>query len=223
MRQQTNKRILIYFFIFLSIGSLNNKNLFNQNFEKFSKVHVEGLDNQSNLNLKKRLKELQIKNLFFLKSFKINKIIKSNDLVEKYSVFKIYPSKLNVKVDKTKFLARLKIDGDNFFLGSNGKFIKSKEIKDDLPYIFDHFKNENFFELKQAIDKTNFNYDQIEELFFFKYGRWDIKTNSGVIIKLPKYNLKKSLELAIKILLENDEKKINKIDLRQNNQIILNG
>ena len=92
-----------------------------------------------------------------------------------------------------------------------------------MPFIFGNFKNENFFELKRAIDESNFNYHKIKELFFFKLGRWDIKTNTGIIIKLPNYNLKKSLELSMKILLENNDKKINEIDLRQNNQIIING
>ena len=221
MPQQKSKKIFLYFFIFLIFGTLNNKNLFN--FKKPTKIHVEGLDNQNNFDLKKSLIDLKMNNSFFLEKSEINEIIQSNNLVEKYSVFKIYPSKLHIKIDKTKFLARLKKGGDNFFLGSNGKLIKAEEPEDNLPFIFGNFKNENFFELKRAIDESNFNYHKIKELFFFKLGRWDIKTNTGIIIKLPNYNLKKSLELSMKILLENNDKKINEIDLRQNNQIIING
>ena len=221
MPQQKSKKIFLYFFIFLIFGTLNNKNLFN--FKKPTKIHVEGLDNQNNFDLKKSLIDLKMNNSFFLEKSEINEIIQSNNLVEKYSVFKIYPSKLHIKIGKTKFLARLKKGGDNFFLGSNGKLIKAEEPEDNLPFIFGNFKNENFFELKRAIDESNFNYHKIKELFFFKLGRWDIKTNTGIIIKLPNYNLKKSLELSMKILLENNDKKINEIDLRQNNQIIING
>ena len=181
------------------------------------------MDDHNNFDLKKNLEDLKIKNSFLLDKNKINKIILSNNLVEKYSVFKIYPSKLDIKIDKTEFLARLKRNGEDLFLGSNGKLIKIEEQHDGLPFIFGNFKNENFFELKKVIDETNFNYSRIEELFFFKLGRWDIKTDTGIIIKLPKYNLKKSLELSIKILLEDDKKEINEIDLRQNNQIIING
>ena len=221
MPQQKSKKIFLYFFIFLIFGTLNNKNLLN--FKKPTKIHVEGLDNQNNFDLKKSLIDLKMNSSFFLEKSEINEIIQSNNLVEKYSVFKIYPSKLHIKIDKTKFLARLKKGGDNFFLGSNGKLIKAEEPEDNLPFIFGNFKNENFFELKRAIDESNFNYHKIKELFFFKLGRWDIKTNTGIIIKLPNYNLKKSLELSMKILLENNDKKINEIDLRQNNQIIING
>ena len=221
MPQQKSKKIFLYFFIFLIFGTLNNKNLLN--FKKPTKIHVEGLDNQNNFDLKKSLIDLKMNSSFFLEKSEINEIIQSNNLVEKYSVFKIYPSKLHIKIDKTKFLARLKKGGDNFFLGSNGKLIKAEEPEDNLPFIFGNFKNENFFELKRAIDESNFNYHKIKELFFFKLGRWDIKTDTGIIIKLPNYNLKKSLELSMKILLENNDKKINEIDLRQNNQIIING
>ena len=223
MLQKKNRNILIYFFLFFIFGTLNNKNSINLNFEKWSEINVEGLDDHNNFDLKKNLEDLKIKNSFLLDRNKINKIILSNSLVEKYSVFKIYPSKLYIKIDKTEFLARLKRNGEDFFLGSNGKLIEIKEQQDDLPFIFGNFKNENFFELKKAIDETNFSYSRIKELFFFKLGRWDIKTDTGTIIKLPKYNLKKSLELSIKILLEDDKKKINEIDLRQNNQIIING
>ena len=223
MPLQKNKKILVYFFIFFIFGTLNNKNLINFNFDKPTEIHIEGLNDQNNLDLKKSLIDLKITNSFFLEKSKINEILESNSLVEKYSVFKIYPSKLYIKIDKTKFLARLKKGGDNFFLGSNGKLIKAEEPEDNLPFIFGNFKNENFFELKRAIDESNFNYHKIKELFFFKLGRWDIKTNTGIIIKLPNYNLKKSLELSMKILLENNDKKINEIDLRQNNQIIING
>ena len=223
MPLQKNKKILVYFFIFFIFGTLNNKNLINFNFDKPTEIHIEGLNDQNNFDLKKSLIDLKMNNSFFLEKSEINEIIQSNNLVEKYSVFKIYPSKLHIKIDKTKFLARLKKGGDNFFLGSNGKLIKAEEPEDNLPFIFGNFKNENFFELKRAIDESNFNYHKIKELFFFKLGRWDIKTDKGIIIKLPNYNLKKSLELSMKILLENNDIKINEIDLRQNNQIIING
>ena len=46
---------------------------------------------------------------------------------------------------------------------------------------------------------------------------------SGILVKLPRNDILASLKFLILILIENKEKKINKIDLRQKNQIILNG
>ena len=86
-----------------------------------------------------------------------------------------------------------------------------------------NYNNKNFFELKNAIQETNFDYSKIKNLYFFKSGRWDIETNDGLLIKLPKENLKKNLEFLIIFLAKDHENKIDKIDLRQQNQVITNG
>ena len=160
-------------------------------------------------------------NLFFLKKDKIVEIIKSNKLVESYSVSKMYPSTLNVKISQTKFLAQTQLNNETFLLGSNGRLIKIDKIKNELPFIFGKYDNENFFRLKKAIDETEFNYSEIKNLFFFKSGRWDIETKSGILIKLPKYEIKKSLELFIDFYIQNKNKKIKNFDLRQSNQMII--
>ena len=72
-------------------------------------------------------------------------------------------------------------------------------------------------------DETNFDYKEIENLFFFKSGRWDIQTYSGILIKLPKKNLKDSLDLSFSILNDNRFEKIKILDIRQSNQVIING
>ena len=48
----------------------------------------------------------------------------SNNLIEKYFVFKIYPQTLEIKIKKTDFLANVIKNGVNFFIGSNGNLIK---------------------------------------------------------------------------------------------------
>ena len=223
MPHQKNKKILIYVFLFLLIGTFNNKNLENINIVRVNKIYVTGLDQKSNKTLMNNLNFLKISNLFFLNDKEITKIITANNFVEDYFVFKKYPSTLNITINKTKFLAKVKKNGNSFFLGANGKLINEIITDQTVPIIFGNFENKNFFELKKAIDETYFDYDEIKNLFFFKSGRWDIETNSGILIKLPKKNLKQSLKLSINILSKDDQKKINKIDLRQLNQIIING
>lgn len=223
MPQKRNKKILVYIFLFLIFGTLNNKNLNYKNFSKIDKIVVEGLDKNDNFELENSLTLLEVNNLFFLDKSKISKIINSNNLVEKYYVFKKYPSTLNIKIDKTKILAQLKKDGDSFFLGSNNRLIKKRDVTYEVPFIFGDFENRNFFELKKAIDESNFDYKEISKLFSFKSGRWDIETNNGLLIKLPKNKIKKSLSIIDNIINEYKDYKIYKIDLRQNNQVIING
>lgn len=223
MPLQKGKKILIYFFLFLIIGTFNNKNLNNLFFFKINKISVMGLDEKSNFELQKELSFLKLNNLFFLNKIKIIEIINSNNLIENFSVSKKYPSSLEIIINKTDFLAKLKKNNKNFILGSNGKLIESNEHVIDLPFIFGNFEIESFFELKEAIDKADFDYSKIKNLFFFKSGRWDIETKNGLLIKLPKNELKKTLELYLIFISENKKKKIDIIDLRQSNQIIING
>ncbi len=222
MPQKKSKKILIYFFLFLIIGTLNNKNLSNINLIKIKDITVTGLDSENNLELLRQLDILKINNLFFLSDYKIKEILNSNNLIENYFVFKEYPSKLNVKINKAIYLARIKKFEKYFFLGSNGKLIEVKDIESDLPLLFGNFENEDFFELKKILDKKNFDYNKIENLFFFKSGRWDIQINDGLLIKLPKKNFEKSIDILNSFLEKDKENKITLIDLRQSNQIITN-
>ena len=83
---------------------------------------------------------------------------------------------------------------------------KTIETRSDIPHIFGDFKNKNFFDLKKAIDDTNFEFDQVKNLFFYKSGRWDIETHNGLLIKLPNYKIKESLELLVLFLNQNKKK-----------------
>ena len=222
MLKQKNKRILLYIFLFLFIGTLNNKNFNNVNFAIIKQINIAGLDKNENLELLDNLNFLKISNLFFLNSLKIGEVINKNNLVEKFSVFKNYPSTLNIEIHKTKFLAQLQKDEKKYYLGSNGKLINATDLKHNVPFIFGDFQSDNFFDLKEAIDQTSFSYYEIKKLFFFKSGRWDIETNTGLLIKLPKDDIKKSLELFINFLNKNPKIEVAEIDLRQHNQIIIN-
>ena len=222
MQNQKSKKILIYFFLFLSIVSLNNKNFLNDNLTQVNKISVKGLDEKNNFSIKKEISKLDLNNLFFIDKAKISMIVNSNNLVENFSAFKIYPSSIDITINQTKFLAKLKKNKKNYILGSNGKFIENKsEI--DIPFIYGGFEVKNFFKLKKAIDDTNFNYNDIKNLFSFKSGRWDIETKDGVLILLPKDKIKESLEFFLFFSNQNYKREINKFDLRQHNQVITNG
>ena len=106
-------------------------------------------------------------------------------------------------------------------MGSNGKLIEKKDEEYDVPFIFGNFEIKNFFELREIIKKTGFDFYQIKNLFFFKSGRWDIETKKGVLIKLPSDNLEESLNLYNLFINDYKEENIMKIDLRQKNQVII--
>ena len=77
--------------------------------------------------------------------------------------------------------------------------------------------------MKKIIDNSKFNFDEIKSFYYFKSRRWDLKTIDGITIRLPLENRKKSIEIILKLLNDNEFKDIKVIDLRQDNQVILNG
>ena len=73
------------------------------------------------------------------------------------------------------------------------------------------------------MNEVNFEFKDVKNLFFFKSGRWDIETQYGLLIKLPKKEIKRSLQTFLSFIDINDLSEIKEIDLRQHNQIIIDG
>ena len=223
MHQRISKKIIIYLFIFLLVGSLNNRNISKFHIPKINDFTIIGLSDFENNQVNQDLYDLKDLNIFLLKKKKISEIIGSNKIVEKFSIFKKYPSDLIIDIKKAKLLAYTKKDNFNFYIASNGNLIKTNTNQFDLPFIFGNTEINEFLKLKKIIDKSNFNYDDIKNLYYFKSKRWDIETKDNLIIKLPISNLEASFKILIKIYENKEFKDYEMIDLRQNNQIILNG
>jgi len=66
MHQQKSKKILIYFFLFLIIGSINNKNFNIFDIPKINIVEINGLDQKNNFQLSKNLDHIKSSDLFFI-------------------------------------------------------------------------------------------------------------------------------------------------------------
>ena len=222
MPLQINKNILIYIFLFIILGTLNTKNFSKIEFLKLENIKVIGLYDDENYQLIKELETFKFKNLYYLDKIEIVKVLNSNNLIKNYSIFKKYPSTIEININRVEFLGKVQKNGKNYYLGSNGRLIEKKKDIKKLPFIFGEFKNEDFFELINVIKNSKFNYSEIKNLFFFNSRRWDIETRSGVIIKLPKDKLKESFDISLEILNQNKFKQVKIIDLRQKNQVIIN-
>ena len=222
MHQRISRKILVYLFIFFSLGTYSKQEISKISLPKIDNYKISGLSESKNKKIYEQLSSLNNQNLFFLNKKKVEEIINQYKIVEKFYVFKNYPSNLNVTIEKTDFLAFTKINGLNFYIGSNGNFIETKNYDIDLPFLFGEIETIEFLKLKRIIDDTNFNYKDIKNLYYFKSKRWDIETKDNLIIKLPIDNLKTSFKTLSKIY-KNDKFKDSKIiDLRQNNLVILN-
>jgi cell division protein FtsQ len=216
MQQRKSKKILIYFFLLLVVGSINNSNLNSLKLQNINNINIAGLDIKDKSILLNKIEKFNINNIFSIRKIDLTNKIESNPLVESYSIFKIYPSSLDIKIEKTKFLAKINKNGQTFYIGSNGKFIKNNSFNNQLPFIFGNPEVIEFFNIKEIIDKSKISYTKVKNLYFFPSKRWDIELRDNTIIKLPRDNINHTLNLVIEFLEDNKF-----IDARIKNQIIL--
>ena len=215
------KSLILYFFFLVALSTTTNKTLYKtENLFQIDNINITGipLDNIEGLN--DELYKTIEKNIFFLKKEVLKNSISEFNIVEKYSVKKIYPRELNINIKPTKFIAKIS-NKDDVLVGSNGKLISNKDFKKKLPSIFGKFNSNKFLELKIHLERSGFNFEDLKSLIYFSSGRWDILTNDNVLIKLPNKRIYESLYLAKKILNDDNFKKNKFIDLRIPNQIIV--
>ncbi len=222
MHQQKGKKILVYFFLFLIVGSINNTVLTKIRFEKIKNIKISGLNQNQNLNLLESIQVLNLKNIFFLNGSEISKIIASNTLVESYEIFKKYPYALDIRIEKTDFLAKINNNGKIFLIGSNGKLSDVKFSNKELPFIFGKPNIDEFIEFTNTIENSKFSLSEIKNLYFFPSKRWDLELKNNIILKLSKDHARLSLDQAFEFLNDNNFKNIKVVDARIKNQIILN-
>ena len=221
MLQQINKKIIFYISLVIILGTFNNKNLKDFDLPKINMVNIEGIEFNNNEYLK-IMNLIKLNDLLSIQKSQIKEILNSNNLIEEYEVFKRYPSSIEIKIEKTNFLASTNINGKNYLVGSNGKFINTQGYSKNLPFVFGNFEIKKFLELKNIILQTDFKYNKIKNFYYFPSGRWDIEMISGVLIKLPIIGIKDSLNLSIDLLDDIEFTNIKILDIRQKSQIVIN-
>ena len=224
MRQLIGKKnkIIIYL-LFLFILSTTSAKFINDQkalSSSVSKINITGLSEKKNLEILSNLNNFLYESIFVISKNEIKKILEKNNIIQEFSIKKIYPSTLNIEIKPTKFIARVSNNGQ-YLVGANGKLIEDKNNNELLPYIFGEFNSLDFLSFKQNIEKSIFSFSNLKTLYFFPSGRWDILTNNDILIKLPQEDIVASLNLSKK-LIDNDNFKDNKfIDLRVKNHLVI--
>ena len=225
MHQVTGKKKIITTYLILLLILSTTTGKFPEKQENYSlkinKIHVVGLSDNKNLEIQKDLNNFFYKSLFMLDKEEINKIINRHNIIEEYDVRKIYPSQLNINIKPTSLIAKITDDGNSLIVGANGKLISGEINNKMLPHIFGEFNSKNFLEFKNNVEQSKFNFTEFKNIYFFPSNRWDILTINNILIKLPKKNILQSINLAHKIISNEQFKDKNIIDLRIKNHLIV--
>ena len=217
-----SKKIIIYLLLFCLLVSINNISLTNISFPKIDKIVIVGLNFNERKKIESIIKDENSKNIFQLDKQFLKGKINSINIIEQFEIFKNYPSTLKIFIKETKILAQIKKDGFNYLVGSNGKLIANDYPVPDIPFVFGDLDLNEFLNFKNEIDKSNFDFKNISKLYYFKSKRWDIETSKGYLVKLSKHNVKKNLNLFVRLSNEDKFKNEFVIDFRQKDHIILN-
>jgi len=220
------KRKLFFYlilFILLSTQITKNQNIIKHSTTTVNYIEVIGMSYENNLKVSESLNSLLFQNIFFINKSDFHNILKENNLIESFYIKKFYPNEIKINIKQADLLAITNQNGKKFYIGSNGKLISIDKIKNfnkKLPFVFSKSNYNEFVKLKKIIDKSKFQFEEIESFYYFPSSRWDFRTNEGMLIKLPKKNILESLQFA-DLIKTNVQFKNNKIiDLRISDRII---
>ena len=220
------KRIIFYILLFILLSTINQKSeiLKKNTLLKIKHITVYGLEHEKNIEIYNELKIILSKNILLVDKDIFKKVFIKNNLVESFIVKKKYPDSISIDIKEADLLAIISLNYNLFFIGSNGKLIEYDEsiaLKKKLPFVFGKPNNLDFIKFKKNIDKSIFNYNNIESIYYFINKRWDVKTKQGILIRLPKNNITKKLNLANNIMNSKKFTKNKIIDLRILKRIVV--
>ena len=114
------------------------------------------------------------------------------------------------------------INDQSFLIGSNFRLIKSDVLYKDLPNVFGEPNMNDLKKFVKKVELSKINYKLVTDIYYLKSGRWNIKIENKILIKLPDTEIIHSLNLVNRILNNKDIVINNTINLTPKNQIIIN-
>jgi Cell division septal protein len=226
MPRSTSKyKLYLYLFFLIFLSSIFNFKFLENYQDKFvlKNININGVSFKEKQNIEEELSTLKNINIFKITDNKVLEKLAKFNFIENINVKKIIPSSINVNLSKTSILGKTFINGEEFYIGKNEKFINSNQIyeKFNTPTIFGKFQIKEFINLYNILNNQQLEIDDIEKYYFFKNRRWDLVFSNGLILKLPSKNIINSIKIYKKLLDNYNLANIKIIDLRVNNQIIM--
>ncbi len=217
-------KLYLYLFFLIFLSSTFNIKFLEKYHNKFTlkSINISGVFYEKKI-IEKELNKLKNMNIFEITEDKVLEKLAKFNFIESIYVKKIIPSSININLTKTSILGKTFINGEEFYIGYNGKFINSNQIfeKYKTASIFGEFETKEFLNLYNILNNQKLVINNIEQYYYFKNRRWDLVFSNGLILKLPSKNLKDSIKIYKKLLDNNNLSNVKIVDLRVINQIII--
>ena len=226
MLPSTSKyKLYLYLLFLIFLSSIFNFKFLENYQEKFSlkTININGVSYKEKKNIEVELSYFKNTNIFKIRDNKVLEKLTKFNFIESINVKKIIPSSINVNLSKTSILGKTFINGEEFYIGKNGKFINSNQIyeKYNTPTVFGEFQIKEFLNFYNILNNQQLQIDSIEQYYFFKNRRWDLVFSNGLILKLPSKNVINSIKIFKKLSDNDNLTKTKIIDLRIIDQIIM--
>lgn len=212
-------RFFTYFIIVIFLSSINNYNLYNKKIFNIDRVDVNGFSEKKNIMIKNEIKNILGKNIFLIKKNYFKKLFNRNDTKD-LVIKKVYPNKLIINFIPSKPICIILLKDRKIILGDNGKKLNIETIEKKLPKVYGSKDFGNILKVTNMLKLSKLDYDKINEIVFFKSGRFDINLEDKTLIKFPIRYTKEIINYSSYLL--NDKRFINSkvIDLRLEKKII---
>ena len=227
MHQSINKKkIYFYLLILIFLSTIFNLNVINllKNTNLVKSIEIEGISKKEQNLLRNELQIFFNKNIFFIEKNKIISVLNKFNFLKDFNIQKIFPSKLVITAEKTKFLGTTFINGKKFYIGNNEKFTPANEIEKEknLPAVFGKFSIKEFLELQNVLLEEKSDLNKVEKYFYHMSRRWDLQKNNGLIVMLPPKNISESLKIYNKLKNSNKLNSAKILDLRIPERVVIN-
>ena len=226
MLQSISKyKLYLYLLFLIFLSSIFNFKFLENYQDKFSlkTININVVSYKEKKNIEEELNNLKNTNIFKIRDKKVLEKLNKFNFIESINVKKIVPSSLDVDLSKTSILGKTFINGEQFYIGKNGKFINSNQIfeKYKTATIYGKFEIKEFLNLYNILNNHQLKIDDIDYYYYFKNGRWDLVFSNGLILKLPSKNKKNSIKIYKKLLDNGNLINTKIVDLRVINQITI--
>ena len=108
MHQLISKKIFVYLLLFFFLGTVNNYSIVISSLPKINNVEIYGVNLKEEVKIMKIIEDATIKNIFSINRLDLESNFDTLNFIEKFEIFKKYPSTLKIKIKKTKFVALTK-------------------------------------------------------------------------------------------------------------------